>query len=158
MVSAPGEDFTDLFDLGDFNFPTFDGIPQNDADLQQQQDGAGAMDTSMQDPVGMLGLEHGNLHQEVGQQSAPPSMNGFQGSTESFPDLALQSELFDQHHRRHIQMQNQHYPGQHVIPPTPNSLEMHAGHPQYYGTPADQQQLHLYHQLRRNHQKDQVRA
>ena len=154
IVSAPGDEFTDLFDFGDLSFPTFDGLPQNDADLLQHN-GAGAMDTAMDGPAGLLGPEHGNMQQQVDQRSAAPSLNGFEGSTESFPDLAMQSELFDQHQQQQMHMQNQRYHAQHAIPPTPNSIEMHNGHPQYYRTPTDHQQLHMYNQYRR-HQKDQV--
>ncbi len=155
IVPAPGDDFTDLFDFGDLSFPTFDSIPTNDVDLQQQN-GGGAMDTSMEGSTGMLGLEHETMQHQMGQQSAAPSMNGFHGSTESFPDLAMRSELFDQHQRQQMHMQNQHYHVRHEVPPTPNSMEMHGGHPQYYRTPTDHQQLHMYNQYRR-HQKDQVR-
>ena len=155
IVPGPSDDFTDLFDFGDLSFPTFDGISPNDGDLQQQN-GAGAMDTSMEGTAGMLGLEHGNIQQQMGQQSAAPSLNGFQGSTESFPDLAMQSELFDQHQRQQAHLQNQRYHAQHAIPPTPNSMEMHNGHP-YYRTPTDHQPLHIYNQFRRQ-QKDQVRV
>ena len=154
IVPPPTDDFTDLFDFGDLSFPAFDGIPSNDGDLQQQDD-AGAMDTSMEGSAPMLALEHGNIHQ-MGQQSAAPAMNPFHPSTDHFPDLAMQSDLFDPPQQQQVPLQNQHYHAHHAIPPTPNSIEMHNGHP-YYRTPTDHQQLHIYNQFRR-HQKDQVRA
>ena len=155
IVSAPGDDFTDLFDFGDLNFPAFDGIPQTDTDLHSQN-GGGPMDTSMEGST-MLGLEHGDMEQQIGQQSGAPSIHGFQGSTDSFPDLALQAELFDQHQQQQIQLQNQRYHAQHAVPPTPNSTEFHGGPPQYYRAPTEHEQLHMYNQYRR-HPKDQVRA
>lgn len=155
MVSNPADDFTDFLDFGDLNFPNFDGIPQDDAELQQQN-GAGQMDTSMDASAGILVLENGSIHQRMGQQSVAPSMNGFHASTESFTDLAMQSDFFDQHQRQQSQIQNQQYHSHPAVPPTPNSMEMHGGHSQYYRDPTDLQQLNLYNQYRRHHQKDQV--
>ena len=115
------------------------------------------MDTTIEESVGMLPMDNGSIqHQQAGQHSAPPSMNSYQGSTESFPDLAIQAEIFEQQQRQQMQLQNQRYHAQHAVPPTPNSMDLH-GAPQYYRAPMDQQQLQLYHQFRR-HQKDQVRA
>lgn len=119
------------------------------------------MDTSIEGP-GLLGLDQGHLQL---QQEQPPPMdqqnhatlvNGFHGSTESFPDLAMQQDIFGQQQQQQLHMQNQRYHGPNV-PPTPNSLEMHGGHAQYYRTPTDHQQLHMYDHYRRN-QKDQVGA
>lgn len=152
MVSAPAEDdFANFLDFTDLDFDGFDGV-----DLQQN--GVGAMDTSMEGAAGTLGLEQGHMQQSLMEQRnhAPP-MNGFHGSTESFPDLAMQQELFDQQQQQQIHMQNQQYHDRNAIPPTPNSLEIHGGHAQYYRTPADHQQLHMYDHYGRN-QKDQVGA
>jgi len=134
MVSAPEDDFTNFLDFGDINFAAFDAIPDPTTDLSQQN-GAGAMDTSMEGATGML--------------------SGFQHPTEPFPDLALQSELFEQQRRQQIHLQNQRYHAQQSIPPTPDSMKMHDRQAQYYRTPTDQQQLHMYDHYRRTH-KDQV--
>lgn len=154
MVSAPDDDFANFVDFGDIDFSAFDGIPQADAELQHNGDGA--MDTSMDGNAGMLGLEHGHLqrHQAMPQHSQASSLNGFPSSTDSFPDLAMQSEMFEQQQRQQMHMQAQRYHGQNVVPPTPNSIEMHGAHPHYYRTPIDQSQLHLYDLYRR--QKEQV--
>ncbi|KAK3178739.1 hypothetical protein OEA41_000876 [Lepraria neglecta] len=152
MVSGPEDEFANFLDFGDLNFSAFDGIPQSDAELQQN--GVGAMDTSMEDTAGMLGLEQGQMQHQMGQQNHSAPMNGFHGSTDSFPDLAMQSELFDQQQQQQLHMQNQRYHGQNVVPPTPNSMELHGGHAQYYRTPADHPQLHMYDHYRR--QKDQM--
>jgi len=156
MVSAPEVDYTNFLDFGDINFSAFDGIPEPDAELQQQNC-AGPMDTSMEGSAAMLGLDNGQIQHQMGQHTTAPSMSGFQSSTDPFLDLALQSELFEQRQqqRQHIHMQNQRCHGQHAIPPTPTSLEMHGGHAQYYTTPTEHQQLHMYDHYRRNH-KDQV--
>lgn len=156
IVSGPEDEFANFLDFTDLGFDGYDGI-----DLQQN--GAGAMDTSMEDAAGMLGLDQG--HMQLQQDQPPPpmdqpnhviSVNGFHGSTESFSDLAMQQDLFDQQRQQQLHMQNQRYHAPNVVPPTPNSLEMHGGHA-YYRTPADHQQLNMYEQYRRN-QKDQVRA
>lgn len=152
MVSGPDDDFANFLDFTDLGFGGYDAV-----DLQQN--GAGAMETSMDGTAGMLGLEQGHMQQQpsaMDQQNHLTPINGFHGSTESFPDLAMQQDLFDQQQQQQqLHMQNHGHHGQIVVPPTPSSLEMHAGHAQYYRTPADHQQLHMYDQYRRN-QKDQV--
>lgn len=149
MVSAPEDDFASFLDFGDLSFPAFDVLSQGDAD-PHQQNGAGPMDTSMEGNAGLLAIDQEQLQQHIGQQSAAPSMNVFQGSTEPFPDIALQSGLFDQ-------QQHQHYVPNNVVPPTPNSMDIHGGNAQYYRTPTDQQRVHMYDHFRRN-QKEQVRV
>lgn len=155
MVAAPEDVFASFVDFGDIDFSTFE-LPQSDAELQQN--GAGAMDTSMDGSnAGILGPEHGHLqHQTMPQHSQAPPMNGYHGSTDSFPDLPMHSEMYEQQQRQQMHMQAQRYHGQNVVPPTPNSIEMHGGHAHYYRTPTDQPHLHMYDQYRR--QKDQVRA
>ena len=153
VSSGPDDEFANFLDFTDLGFGDYDAV-----DLQQIE--AGAMDTSMEGAAGMLGLEQEHIQQ---QQQPPPMdqrnqatpINGFHGSTESFPDLAMQQGLFDQQQQQQLPLQNQHYRGQNVVPPTPNSLEMHGGHAQYYSTPADHQQQHIYDHYRRS-QKDQV--
>lgn len=149
MVSAPPDDeFANFLDFTDLSFDAYDAVA-----LQQNE--AGTMDTSMEDATGMLGLEPGNMEQQPPMDQTP--MNGFHGSTDSFPDLAMQQDLFDPQQQQQLHIQNQRYHNQIVVPPTPNSLEMHGGHAQYYHTPADHQQLQMYDHYRRN-QKDQVGA
>ena len=148
-------EFANFLDFTDLGFGGYDAV-----DLQQN--GAGAMDTSMES---ILGLEQGQMQQQ--QQPPPPPpmdlrnhanpINGFQGSTESFPDLAMQQDLFDQQQRQQLHIQDQRYHGPNVVPPTPDSLEMHGGQAPYYRTQADHQQLHMYNHYRRN-QKDQVES
>ncbi|KAM0796164.1 helix-loop-helix DNA-binding domain-containing protein [Usnea florida] len=68
----------------------------------------------------------------------------------------MQQDPFDQQQQQQqLHLHNQQYHGQNVVPPTPNSLEMHGGHAQYYRTPIDHQQLHMYDPYRRS-QKDQM--
>lgn len=154
MVSGPEDEFANFLNFADLGFTGYDAV-----DLQEN--GAGAMDTSIEGAAGMLGLEQGRIPQQ--QQQPPPidqrnlatPINDYRGSTESFSDLAMQQDLFDQQQQQQLHMQNQRYHGQNVVPPTPNSLEMHGGHAQYYRTPVDHPQLHMYDHYRRS-QKDQV--
>ena len=148
----PDDEFANFLDFTDLAFGDYDAV-----DLQQN--GAGAMDISIEGAPDMLGLEQGQIQQQLpppmDQRNHATPMNGFHASTESFPDLAMQQDIFDQQQQQQLHMQNQRYHGQNVIPPTPNSLEMHGGQAQYYRTPADHQQLHMYDHYRR-HQRDQV--
>ena len=157
-MPASQDEFANFLDFADLDFTGYDTV-----DLQQN--GAGAMDTSIEGTAGMLGLETGHMPQQQQQQQPPPPpmdqrshatpMNSYNGSTESFQDLAMQQDPFDQQQQQQLHLHNQQYHGQNVVPPTPNSLEMHGGHAQYYRTPIDQQQLHMYDPYRRS-QKDQV--
>ena len=151
MVSGPEDEFANFLDFGELNFSSFDPLPHTEAELQN---GVGAMDTAMEG-AGMLGLEQGQMQHQMGQPSHQTSMNGFHGSAESFPDL-MQSEIFEQQQQQQLHMQHQRYHGQNVVPPTPNSMELHGAHTQYFRAPTDHQQLHMYDQYRRP--KDQVCA
>ena len=155
MVSGPeGVDEFNFLDFTDLEFGGYDAI-----DLQQN--GAGAMDTSMEGAASMVGIEQG--HMQLQQEPSPlidlhnhaTQMDSFHGSTESFPDLAMQQDLFNQQQQQRLHMQNRPYRGPNVVPPTPNSLELHGGHAQFFRTPTDHQQLHMYDHYRRM-QKDQV--
>ena len=156
IVSGPEDEFANFLDFTDLGFGGYDG-------LDLQPNGAGAMDTSMEGAASILGLDQGQMQlqqeppQPMDQQNHANPMNGFHDSAEPFSDLAIQQELFDQQQQQQLHLQNQHYQRPNVVPPTPSSLEMHGGHSQYYPTPADHQQIHVYDHYRRN-QKDQVRA
>ena len=148
MVSGPEDEFANFLDFAELNFSSFDPLSQTEAELQN---GVGAMDTSMEG-AGMLGLEQGQMHHHIGQPIHETQINGFHGSSESFPDL-MQSELYEQ---QQLHLQNQRYHARNVVPPTPTSMELHGAHAQYYHTPIDHQQLHIYDHYRRP--KDQVCA
>ena len=152
-MPGPQDEFANFLDFADLDFTGYDTV-----DLQQN--GAGAMDTSIEGTAGMLGLESGHMPQQpprMDQRNHATPMNGYNGSTESFQDLAMQPDPFDQQQQQQLHLHNHQYHGQNVVPPTPNSLEMHGGHAQYYRTPIDHQQLHMYDTYRRS-QKDQVRV
>lgn len=154
MVSGPEDEFANFLDFGDLNFSAFDGSSQGDGGMQQ--DGSGPMDTSMEGAAGMMGLEQAHI-QQMGPTTQIPHqhMNGFQ---EPFPDMNIQTDMFNQPQQQSLPyLQRHQYHPQNSVPPTPNSLEMHGRHPQYYQTPTDLQQQQMYEQYKR-HQRDQVRA
>lgn len=158
MVSAPEEDFASFLEFGDLQlqFPNFDGVVQNVRELQQEH--TGTMDTSMGNEQALMRLEDGNMQQNMDQGNSMQTMNAFQGSTDSFHNLNIHSDLYapNQQQQMHIHVPHQ-YHGQNMIPPTPNSVEMHGDHTRYYRPSGDHQTQAVYERFGRNPQKDQVR-
>ena len=154
LSGSAHDDFANFVDFGDLDFSAFDGISQDTTNLQQ--DGTVQMDTSMDgNDVGILEFEQGHTqHHTMLQHSQAPAMNGFHGSTDSFPELAMQSGMYEQQRQQQMYMQVQQYHNQNIVPPTPTSIEMHGGRTHYYHTPMEHPQLHIYDHYRR--QKDQV--
>lgn len=161
MVSAPPEeDFASFLEFGDLQlqFPNFDGVVQDGRELQQQES-TGTMDTSMGNEEGLMQLEDGNMQQQNMDQGNPmQTMNRFQASTDSFHNLNIHSDLYapNQQQQMHIRAPHQ-YHGQNMIPPTPNSVEMHGDQTRYYRPLGDHQTQAVYESFGRNPQKDQVR-
>ena len=154
MVSGPEEDFSTFLEFGDLQltFPGFDGAPQNRAEVQED---AGAMDTSTENHAGMMGLENGQMQQHLERPTTMATMNGFHASAQPFPDMGLQTEFLEQQPQPHYAMQGQQYHGQHVVPPTPRSIEMHGDQAPYNQQPVDPQAQAMYEHYRRK-QKHQV--
>ncbi len=154
MVSGPEEDFSSFLEFGDLQltFPGFDGGPQNRGGVQED---AGAMDTSTEDPTRMMVIEEGQMQQHLELPTSMPSIDVFHGSTQQFPDMGMQTEFFDQQPLPHFPVQGQQYHSQHIVPPTPNSIEMHDDHARY-NQQLDTQAQAIYEHYRRK-QKDQVR-
>ena len=153
MVSGPEEDFSNFLEFGDLQlaFPGFDAETQDRGEVQE---GAGAMDTSAENAAVMMGIEEGHIQQHLEQPTSMPSINGFPGSTQPFPIMSMQTEFLDQ--QPHFPMQGQQYHNQHIVPPTPNSIEMHGDRARYNQPPIDPQAQAIYEHYRRK-QKDQVR-
>lgn len=158
MVSAPEEDFASFLEFEDLQlqFPNFDGVVQDGRELQQEP--TETMDTPMGNEQGLMRLEDGNMPQDMDQGNSMQNMNGFQGSTSSYHNLNIHSDLYTPIHQQqmHIHAPRQ-YHGQNMIPPTPNSIEMHGDHTQYYRPSGDHQAQAVYESFGRNPQKDQVR-
>ena len=149
MVSGPDDDFSTFLEFGDLqlNFP-FDANPQNGSDIQ---DGVGpAIDMQANDDSGaVLDFHHGDL-QQFGD---PSSLPGFSDNPYTFQDLSMPPHLFEQQQLLHQYPQHPlygpPYNGHHVIPPTPNSMEMHGGHAQYQHTLPTNHARTMYEQHRR---------
>lgn len=153
MVSGPEDEFASFLEFGDLqlNFP-YEGGHQDGQELQQES--GDGMDTSMGNGSEVIRLENGPVQQQVDQCNSLTALNSYHGSAESFDDLNIQGELFNQHQQSHLHLHGPQYNGQNVIPPTPNSIEMHGEQARYYQTPRDHSQP-VYDRLGRN-QKDQV--
>lgn len=162
MVSGPEDEFASFLDFGDLNFAAFgDGTnaPVNGTagPLQPQDGGANVMDTNMEGtPTGPI------LGAGMPQMQEPAQMNGMTGFEGAMPDVDISSDFLDgqqpRHAQRHPQMQQPRYYGHNPVPPTPNSLEMHGSHGEYYQSHVDRQQQLMYEHYRRHHQNDQVRS
>lgn len=152
MVSGPEEEFVNFLEFEDLqlNFQ-FEGAPQDGRELQPEADGG--MDTSMgSGGAEVMRLENGQVQQQMDHCSPMPVMNGYHGAPDSFHHINYPGELFNQHHPPHLQMQ---YRGQNIVPPTPNSIEMHAEQPHYY-RPSREDHRHVMYDHAGRNQKDQV--
>ncbi|KAI9817844.1 MAG: hypothetical protein M1827_000963 [Pycnora praestabilis] len=137
MVSAPEDDFATFLDLGDFqlNFPSYD--PTVQAGEDSQQDAANAMDTSLDAMGGSMGMNDAHAQQRQpshhsAQQSLPSNMPALQEAEGPFMDIHLQAQIIRQQQQQQQQMSEPNYRRQPIVPPTPNSIEMHGGVARYY--------------------------
>lgn len=132
MVSGPDDDFSTFLEFGDLqlNFPHFDQNSQNGGEIQ---DGVRrAMDMQASNNSGPVLDFH---HPAIQQYGDPSALGDFNTIPQPFSDPTMPSELFEQHQQ--LQQMPQHpsygptYNGQHMVPPTPNSIEMHGGQMHY---------------------------
>ncbi|MCJ1389284.1 hypothetical protein MMC18_002140 [Xylographa bjoerkii] len=138
MVSGTEDDFANFLEFGDLqlSFPAFDG--EQHAVGPGQQGSIAGLDTDMANEVGILGMKEGEIQQQLdsnlaAMQPSAQDLRDLNGSSESVMDLSIEAQIFHQqqlnyHQQRLIQG---HYHRQGMVPPTPNSLEMH-GQPRSY--------------------------
>lgn len=160
MVSGPEEDFANFLEFGDLQLPftPFENAVQDGSELQQEP--VVAMDTPMGNETGVLELEDGHNHQEMNQRNPLRFMAGFQGSTENFHEMQMQTDLFNPHQQQQLHMHGPQFRGQNIIPPTPTSIEMHGDQARYYRSAGEHHPHTTYERYGRNqsqNQKDQVR-
>lgn len=129
------------FDFQDFQHPT-------ESHLIQSGNGEG-LDTSM-----------GNVQQIIGHDTSMQEAMAAMTTTASFPNKIahghptenslveldaqiqyLQQQRQQQQQRQLQDQQRNYYAQQRMIPPTPNSVEMHGANFQAYGQPGSQQQV-----------------
>ncbi|MCJ1402756.1 hypothetical protein MMC11_005977 [Xylographa trunciseda] len=161
MVSGPEDDFANFLEFGDLqlNFPTFDAEEHAVADGQQGP--VAGLDTTMETEVGMLGMKEGDTQQQIepdlaAMQPSPQDLRDLRdlnGSSESLMDLSLQAQIFQINYHQQLLIQG-HYHGQGMVPPTPNSLEMH-GQPRSYPQ-MDPQARAMYEHYTRKQQDHMV--
>ncbi|MCJ1283708.1 hypothetical protein MMC26_003039 [Xylographa opegraphella] len=161
MVSGPEDDFASFLEFGDLqlNFPTFD---------EEQQTVAGGqagpipgLNTTMATEVGMVAMKEGEIQQQIDPNLAamrlsPQDLRELHGASESSMDLSIQAQMFHQQQLNYHQqrLMQGHYHRQGMVPPTPNSLEMH-GQPRSYPQ-MDPQARAMYEHYARKQQDHMV--
>jgi len=138
MVSGPEEDFANFLEFGDLqlSFPAFDPHVQDGG--EEQQGRHHGLEPTIDADMSMMGMK-GDMQQQIDpdlmpmQTSMAELQQALNGSTESLLDLNMQAQLFHQQQLQYYQQRRMQglYHRQGVVPPTPNSLEMH-GQPRSY--------------------------
>ncbi|TKA76871.1 hypothetical protein B0A49_04114 [Cryomyces minteri] len=133
MVSMGEEDFATFLEIGDMNldFPVFDTNvdnlqgsgqpPREETQIAVMQDAPNRLDNQS-----LFGQHHGMSSSTAHRQPLPaiPDMTGI---SDSFSDLTYQSIYgLECQQSQEYPMQNQNFQQQSMVPPTPNSVEMHA--------------------------------
>lgn len=144
--------------LGDFDFSDFNSQPVQDGRLMQQGDGD-MMDTGLHN-LQMLAQQDTTMQEQMPAMTSAPihqalhvgALPSGHLSNESLSDLDAQIQYLQ--HQRHEQQQRQlqeqqrnYYSQSRMIPPTPNSIEMHGNNRNFYHQ-ADSQQQAMYDQYR----------
>ncbi|KAL8778952.1 MAG: hypothetical protein Q9194_001702 [Teloschistes cf. exilis] len=153
MVSGPQDDFSNFLEFSDLqlNFPSFDANPHDGGEMQGGS--STAMEMQSSNSAGdILGFQQDGV-----QQFGDPAVLGdFGSSSQVFPDMDMPSQLFgqQQHHQHQVpqprpygQLYNEHQ----MVPPTPNSMEMHGGHPQYQQAISNNHARAMYDHYRPQH-------
>ncbi|KAI9838091.1 MAG: hypothetical protein M1819_006246 [Sarea resinae] len=132
MGTAPDDDFSNLFDLGDIqlDFPSFDAPGPQQDQQDRQQDVDAAMDTSGDMNPGEVAAQGQPWeHDHMSQQSFATGESTQYGSTEALMGMGIQEPYQHQHQHQPAQqlMQDHEYHHRSFVPPTPDSIEMHGG-------------------------------
>ncbi|KAL8869396.1 MAG: hypothetical protein Q9174_004301 [Haloplaca sp. 1 TL-2023] len=153
MVTEPEDDFSNYLEFDDLqlNFSPFDANPQNGEEIQ---DVTGPIMEAHSDHSnntnagGVMAYQHGGLP----QYTDSTAFNALDTSPHNFPDMTLAPQFFDQPPQHHQMNQARQYPQsfhpRNVIPPTPNSMEMHGGHAQYHQMAASNHMRAMYDHYR----------
>ncbi|KZF25052.1 hypothetical protein L228DRAFT_265537 [Xylona heveae TC161] len=128
VTSAPDEDFTNFLDFGDMQlgFQTYDGFDPGNQNAQP--DAGNAMDTTAD---GAISQQPGDMHQMQSdhgkvQQQQPPNLD--QALGEPFQNNNPQTKNMPQH----SQIQDPRFSMNPIVPPTPNSMELHGAAERYF--------------------------
>lgn len=165
LSPGPQDDFQQFLDLGisglsdDVNFNFQDFAPQQHGQIMRQR-GVESIDTTMGNDTEMTDLQkHGAIQGHMSMDStgghstiANPSAianHGVPSSDSSLMEIDAQIQYLQlqrqQQQQRIVQEQHQNYyvPQNRIVPPTPNSIEMHSGERHVY-THHDPQQQVMY--------------
>lgn len=154
------DDFQQFLDMGmnnlgdslHFDFPDFNGQPGQGGQLMQQEDGE-RMESRMDGAHGAMShdtpmQEHIPAMTTGSHTTIPgPTSNG-QSSSGSIVEIDAQIQyLQQQRQQRQMQEQQKYYARNGMIPPTPNSVELHGNNGQFYPQ-SDPQQQAMYERFR----------
>ena len=144
MVTTSEEDFTSFLNLGEFqlSFPPLESEGQH---ASARQDESHAMDMS-RDEAGDGGVTARESHMHAQQRQQQNNSNGHQTHstmalqnmerTSAEVAMGLNAQVnylhLRQQQQQHQPQQQQDYRQQSVIPPTPDSAEIHASAARYY--------------------------
>jgi hypothetical protein len=161
----PHDDFQQFLDMGmnnlsdslQFDFPDYNHQPTAQGQLMHQN-GAEAMDTGMEN--GKLTGQDTTMQEHMPSMTTATSHPAIQGgaishahsSNVSLVELDVQIQYLQyqrhQHQQRHIhEQQRNFYTQNRLIPPTPNSMELHGASSQFYPQ-SDPQQQAMYDRYR----------
>ena len=139
MVPGQDEEFASFLEFGDLQleFSPFESLGQDEGDTRQEI--GVTMDTSMDNVPTMADFSIDQMLQETGQSMSNPLANSYNGSTDQFLHMQTSREQARQNHhpQANVKLQRQYAPN--IVPPTPNSIEMHGRVPGYYQAPLHQQ-------------------
>jgi len=146
-LSVPSQDDFQFLDMGMNSLS--DSLQFDFQDFSHQQ----GQDTTMQEH--MPSMTTATSHPTI---SGPP-VNGHGSNSESLVDLDAQIQYLQhqrhQQQQRQIQEQQNYYTQNRMIPPTPNSIEMHGANHQFYPQ-SDPQQQAMYERFRMQVKEQEV--
>jgi hypothetical protein len=158
---ASHDDFQQFLDMGinnlgdslQFDFPDFHG-QQSQAGQLMQQDERERMESRMDGSHGAMGhdtpmQEHMPPMTSAGSHpTIPSSASNGHSSSGSIGEIDAQIQyLQQQRQQRQMQEQQKYYTRNGMIPPTPNSVEMHGNNAHFYPH-SDPQQQAMYERFR----------
>jgi hypothetical protein len=178
LTSPPQDEFQQFLDLGmnnlgdslNFDFPEYNA--QQNGHIMQQ-DGSEPMDTSMDGEIRLIEQKNGMMQRQISMASSHSPMtntpvNQGHSSSGSLSELDAQIQYLQhqrqQQHQRQLEEQQQHQQQQsyyaarnRMIPPTPNSIEMHSANDQFYPQQDSQQQA-MYESYQTRLKEQEVRS
>lgn len=143
MVPGPDDEFANFLEFGDLQLELspFETLGHDGGNTQEEV--GATMDTIMDNApsIADFGIDH--ILQQPGQSMADPLTNRYSGSTDQLLNMQTSGEQVGQNHHLQANLKQQRHYAVNMVPPTPNSIEMHGGVSGYYQAPMHQQ-AHSY--------------